>query len=153
MSELEDPLAAAMAGLEAAAAASRPPDRYLARALLVALGERLVACEEGERSEPELEAVVERARALGDALGERWRRAAGLELELACAEHVHSADPRHIGRPDYDWGYTLEARGRLTARLVAARALGLRAPERLLEKVEAADRLLAEHLGEGKAPS
>lgn len=123
----------------------RASDRYHARALLVPLGELLVASD-GEPA-AELRERIEGARTLPERLGRAWQAAVTLELELACAEHIHSVDPRFLDHPDYDWDYTLEARRKLTARLVAARELGLETPSALLARVEEADRRLDRHLG------
>lgn len=133
----------ALEDLRATLHARRRPHRTQARALLVPLGELLVAAEEPDA---QLAERLQLARELGQHC-EPWTRAVTEELELACAEHVRSVDPRFLALPRYDWNYTLEARRRLTARLVAARELGLPLPERLLPRVEEADRLLEQHFG------
>lgn len=138
----------ALAELQATLRAERRPHRTHARALLVPLGELLVAAAETPAAETppaELGERLERIRALGQT-SPAWIEAVTEELELACAEHVRSVDPRFLALPRYDWDYTLEARRRLTARLVAARSLGLPLPERLLARVAEADRMLEQHL-------
>lgn len=118
----------------------RNPTRHHARALLIALGERLPA-------EPQLAART--VAALESALGPRlraWEVAVADELQLACNEHVRSVDPRYLGHPRYDWEYTLLARQRLAARLRAADALGARVDPELLRKVQRADRWLTERM-------
>ena len=144
--EAVDRALAELAGLAERPGRGRAPHRYHARALLIPLGELLIAAE-GEPAD-ELRARLEEARKLHERLGRGWEAAVANELELACAEHIHSVDPRFLDHPDYDWDYTLEARRLLTARLVAARELGLETPQKLLERVEEADRRLDRHLEE-----
>jgi len=115
-------------------------DRHHARGLLVPLGELLDA-------DADVATELERARSAVERLGASWPAALADELSLACAEHVHSVDPRYLSLPNYDWEYTLEARRRLEARIVACRALGFAFPDTLLESVHRADRTLAEHRG------
>ena len=150
-------LEAALDELAAIAKRGGEPNRYHARELLVALGNALLG-DTGDALEVEPEDLtasapagdvvpyLERALELGERLGPSWRAAARTELELACAEHVHSVDPRFLSLPNYDWDYTLSARQRLTARLAAAQRLGLDLPETLLARVEEADERLREHL-------
>ena len=134
--------------LEELARKKGTPTRYHARELLVALGSELVAAREEQEAIPEELALrFERAASIHGALGEVWERAVMAELELACAEHIHSVDPRFLSLPNYDWAYTLAARERLTARLAAAKQLQLAVPELLLGRVEVADKMLDEHLG------
>ena len=85
---------------------------------------------------------------IGEATGDGWSEAVRAEVSLACAEHVHSVDPRYLDLPNYDLSYTRAARERLQARLAAAGALGIDVPETLLEGVRRADELLAERFGE-----
>jgi hypothetical protein len=117
------------------------PNRYDARAVLISLG-TLLRTEGPEACRSE----VERARRTGEALGESWASAVLGELSLACAEHVHAVDPRYLDLPNYDFAYTLRARERLEARLVAAEALGHGAPTPLLDGVRRSDERLAPHL-------
>ena len=119
------------------------PDRYHVRSLFLPLGARLM--ELGPRSE-ELAPAIERARNLKERLGKPFALAVLDELSLACAEHVHAVDPRYLSLPNYDFEYTVEARDRLSARLLAAEVLELELPETLLAAVERADATLAPHL-------
>jgi hypothetical protein len=134
-------LEAAVRALEELRARGRPPDHRDARALLLELGLRLLAAPGGAA---ELE--LEHARRATEALGEAWLTAALEELALASTEYVRSVDPRYLDLPNYDFEYTLAARERLEARLVAAKALGLAPGNRTLRKVERADALLARRL-------
>jgi hypothetical protein len=59
---------------------------------------------------------------------------------------VQSADPRFLSHPSYDFDYTLLARERLEARLVAAEALGHPPRAELLARMRRADALLAPYL-------
>ena len=70
------------------------------------------------------------------------------ELQLAASEHVHAVDPRWLNHPRYDMSYTLAARKRLEARILAAEALGTPLDGALAEAVRHADGLLAEHRGD-----
>lgn len=132
-------LAEAVAELEELARAGGRPNRYHARALLVPCGELLLEGGEGAIDE----ALDARLQAAATALGEAWPEAIQAELSLACAEHVHSADPRYFDLPNYDWGYTLTARRRLEARLVAADRWDSPCPPGLRQAVARADALLA----------
>jgi hypothetical protein len=132
-------LEAAIRALQELRARERPPDHRDARALLVELGLRLLGAPEGATD-------LEHARRATEALGEAWLTAAREELALAATEYVRSVDPRFLELPNYDFEYTLAARERLEARLVAAKALGLAPGTRTLRKVERADALLAKRL-------
>lgn len=134
-----DALARAVTELEALARAGERPNRYHARAVLVPYGRLLLAHGEGAL-DAELEARLE---AFAETLGQAWAEAIQAELSLACAEHVHAADPRYLGLSNYDWEYTLAARGRLEARLVAADRWDSPCPPALRAAVERADALLA----------
>ena len=153
----------ALVELEAMPERPRPrrPDRYDARALLVPLGTLLGGSgapptlpdphgKAGTASSvvlnDELESAVTRAIAVGERLGNRWHEAVGAELSLACAEHVHAVDPRYLDLPNYDFEYTMRARERLEARLIAAERLDLTLPTGLLGGVRAADDRLRAHL-------
>ena len=136
--ELEE----AVRQLERVAAARRRPDRFLARALLIAFGRRVV--EEGGTA---LDSWKERIRIAAGRIGSAWEEAVRSEIVLACEEHIQAVDPRYLDLPDYDYVYTLEARERLGQRLAAAGELGLDVPGRLLQGVSRADRTLAEHVG------
>jgi len=126
--------------LQARVEADEFPSRYDARWLLLELGALLRA-----RGEAASRAALARARKVVHRLGDGWERAVREELELAAAEHVHAVDPRWLDHPRYDMAYTLAARERLEARLVAAAALGHPLDETLAAAVERADRLLAAH--------
>jgi len=116
------------------------PNRYHARALLVPLG--FLVQEDADAAG----AWIERIRQATAPFDEAWREAVEAELSLACAEHVHAADPRYLDLPNYDFEYTLGARERLEARLQAARVLALEVPPTLERGVERADRLLAPYV-------
>lgn len=110
----------------------RRPERRDVREVLVGLGELLL------RGEPSAASRLEEARPL--LVG--WRagaEAVASELALACAEHVHSVDPRYLELPGYDLDYTLAARERLRARTSAAGALGIPVPPALERAVAEAD--------------
>lgn len=128
-----DPLAA----LAAVCRSHGRPDRFHARAVLLWIGERLLAGESEAAAR-----AVEYARQVTAPQGQVWTRAVQEELTLACTEHVRSVDPRYLGRPDYDLNYVVDARVDLQARLEAAEALGIEVPAGLLPRVMAADRLL-----------
>jgi hypothetical protein len=118
--------------------AARSPTRYDARDVLVPLGTLLRTGDSEGIAES-----VERVRRAGATLGKAWNDAVRGELELACAEHIHAVDPRYLDLANYDFDYTLRARARLEARIVAATELGLELPAALLEGVSAADARLA----------
>ena len=130
----------ALAKLERAAARERAPKRHDARALLLPLGALISAGEEDAAA-----GLIERARTALSALGEAWREAADEEIRLAAAEHVRSVDPRYLAHPRFDLGYVREARARLEMRLAALEQLDFPLERVLLERIDAADRLLAEH--------
>lgn len=123
----------------------RRPDRHDARALLVPLGLQLLS--QGTRG---LEEHLERIRSVGEALGAAWYDAVQDELSLAAGEHVQAVAPRFLDLPNYDFAYTLRARERLEARLVAAAELDLEIPAALARSIELADARLAPYL-EGPA--
>lgn len=125
----------------------RSPDRWHARPLLLALGHALL-----EDRAADAEAVAQKLRSIPAAHIPAWHRAVQEELNLAATEHVHSADPRYLGRPDYDWGYTLAAREDLEARLRAAEELDIEAPAAVVEQVLKADERIAPFLKRGKTP-
>lgn len=128
--------------LQARVEAEEAPSRYDARWLLLELGGVLM--DEGEEaSRPR----VARARKVVQRLGQAWEQAVAEELQLAAAEHVHAVDPRWLTHPRYDLAYTLSARERLEARIVAAEALGSPLDEGLLAAVQRADGVLQEHRG------
>lgn len=149
-----DELEKALGELEADKKAKRAPNRYSARAVLVPLGLVLLEHESEEslgESHPELRPLVDRARSIVQAFDEApfdgaFRQAVQEELALAGAEHVHSVDPRFLEHPRYDFAYTLGARERLEARLVAARALEIEIDEGLLEQIARADERLQPYL-------
>jgi len=145
-------LDAALRDLEALAARPAPrPDRYLARALLVPLGLLVI-----EGSLEGLEPTLDRVARAAAKLGEPWTEAVVEELRLASAEYVLSVDPRSLDLPDYDFRYTVEARERLEARLVACDLLSIALPPELAGRVRAADEILEPYLeardGRGHLP-
>ena len=105
-----------------------------ARRLLVALGDWVEA--NGEAPPAHL---LEAARALIGTRPEAWAAAIRRDLELAVWEFDTSVDPRFLERADYDHAYTVEARERIDARLVALELLELDADPVQLERLEAAD--------------
>ena len=144
MSALDD---AAFTGALAAAEAlskdprrPRRPNRFLARSILLPLGEGLIEDPRGEST------ALERALGVVGRDREGWQAAIDEDLTLAVTEHVRSCDPRALKLPAYDFPYTIAARHRLEARLRAASALDLPASEALLAQVERADELLAPFL-------
>ena len=145
--ELEEALSA-LEQLARDAQRGRPvrPDRYHARALLVPLG--VLLRRDGAE---ELQAMLDRIRRVASALGEGWDEAARAELSLACAEHVHAVDPRYLDLSNYDFDYTLRARERLEARLLAAAELDIELPVGLLRSVRSADERLAPYVKKGRS--
>jgi hypothetical protein len=140
-------LAAAVRALEELPRKAKP-HRHHARAVLVPLGVWVLA--EGEAGARE---GLERVRRAVARFGAAWEAAVRDELTLACTEHVQSIDARYLALPNYDLDYTLEARERLEARLAAARALGIELQAPLRDRVDRADRALADHLARvGRAP-
>ncbi len=143
--ELLAALETALSRLEELRRKRRRPERRDAREVLVPLGELLL------RGDPAAQPLAERARVL--LIGwEQGQQAAASELALACAEHVHSVDPRYIGLADYDVDYTLAARERLRARTSAAEALGLAVPSALARAVAGADARLEAFLARRSEP-
>lgn len=120
--------------------AEEPLDRFLARAILVPLG--TLHLEESE----EAARLARALREASEAVAEAWAAALDSELQLAATEHVRSVDPRFLDKPIYDFAYTVAARERLEARLVAASLLAYEVDESLLDRVAEADRLLAPYL-------
>ncbi len=117
-------------------------DRLHARAVLLAIGERALG--EDAAGAAELAARVLQITA---PRAEDWQAAVRDEILMASTEHVRSVDPRFLSRPDYDLHYTVEARAELEARLRAAELLGIEVSAAVLDRVAAADRLLAPLLG------
>jgi len=144
-SRLTSALEEALAQLETLARRGERPSHYLARHLLIELGQALV--------QGPAPAVVERAKAAGAALGEAWSRAIETELSLACGEFAQSVDPRFLSLPAYDLGYTRSARARLADRLRAAAELGFRLAPREVEVLTLADLVFEAFLRQrGEAP-
>jgi hypothetical protein len=141
--ELRRELDTALAGLERWVLGRKKPTRHQARAVLVALGAWIEAERPAEEAVQAVRARIERGVA---PLAEAWEAAVLDELILACTEHVRSVDPRHLTHPRYDLEYTVHARERLEARLVAASALGASPSEELLDRVARADEILRAHL-------
>lgn len=113
-------------------------DRFHARAVLLAIGRTAL---EGDLAGAG--ALVARAKELTAARQTDWEAAVGEEILLASTEHIRSVDPRFLARPDYDLAYTVDARADLEARLRAAEVLGVDLAPGLLDRIAAADRLLA----------
>ena len=95
-----------------------------------------------------VEHTLERIETCVRPFSEVWAQAVDAELRMACEEHCRSVDPRYLKLPNYDFDYTVAARERLEARLVAANALGLEPPEELLDRVARADEVLEPFLQE-----
>jgi hypothetical protein len=117
-------------------------DRVHARAILLAIGERVLGEDAAGAQE-----LAARVRTLTSAREADWQGAVRDEILMASTEHVRSVDPRFLSRPDYDLHYAVEARAALEARLRAAELLGIEVPPAVLERVAAADRLLEPLLG------
>jgi hypothetical protein len=79
---------------------------------------------------------------------ESWTEVLAAEMALAAAEHIRGVDPRFLDEEFYDFAYTVAARERLEARLVACSLVGYDPPERLLEEIASKDALLAPYLEE-----
>jgi len=122
----------------------RRPTRYHARAVMIPLGLLILA--EGEAA---VRPLLRRLAAAVEPERASWEAAVAEELSLACAEHVHGADPRYLGHQSFDLEYLVAARERLEARLVAARALDLWPSEALLCAVAEADARVAPFLRAG----
>lgn len=121
------------------------PDRFLAREILLALGELALSGEDPAEDGPAAAWAV-RLRAALEPVAERFTEALREELDLAASEHTLGVDPRFLDHPRYDLDYAVLARERLEARLVAADLLGFEPDEALLERVAEADRLLEPYL-------
>jgi hypothetical protein len=134
-------LEAAIVELEALARRKGLPTRHDVRPILLALGGSLPSAgvEDGE-------ACRKRFLALPLEFRTAWEAAVRDELAMACTEHIRSVDPRYLDHPAYDFGYTLEARRALEARLCAARATGVELEEALAAAVGRADALLEARL-------
>jgi hypothetical protein len=122
-------------------------DRVHARAVLLAIGERVLAEDAAGAQE-----IGKRVLQITSPRAEDWHSAVRDEILMAATEHVRSVDPRFLSRPDYDLHYTVEARASLEARLRAAELLGIEVSPSLLDRIAAADRLLAPRLGSEPPP-
>ncbi|MFN0245064.1 MAG: hypothetical protein ACKVWV_19445, partial [Planctomycetota bacterium] len=132
--DAERGLDAALRDLAAIVHRRRVPTHRHARALLLALGEHVLAgrAEEADEYARKITELVRDCDA-------DWKRAVGEELALACDEFVRSVDPRYLTLPRYDFVYTVAARERLEIRFAAASHLELAPAEHLLEEVARAD--------------
>jgi hypothetical protein len=124
--------------------ARRPPTRQAARPLLLGIG-RLLLDGQAAQAAPALERL---AACIARDPG-RWGEALQSEISMAVTEVVRSADPRWLDHPRYDWGYVLEARQLVEARLAALDALGWEVEDALLEALARADELLAARGADG----
>jgi hypothetical protein len=122
-------------------------DRLHARAVLLAIGERVLA-----EDQPGAAQLAQRVQQITAPRAADWHSAVRDEILMAATEHVRSVDPRFLSRPDYDLHYTVEAREELEARLRGAELLGIEVELSLLDRIAAADRLLAPLLGPGAPP-
>jgi hypothetical protein len=136
----------ALAALEELGRKKAAPSHYVARHVLLALGQMLRAEAPGSCA-----ALVERARVAGRAAGPAWGEAVQTELTLACGEFAQSVEPRYLSLPDYDLDYTRSARVRLGDRLRAASELGFGLSPRETEVLALADRVLAGHTARQEA--
>jgi hypothetical protein len=141
MNDSQNDLQAAIDELVRRKKAKEVPDRQLVRLALLALG-RLIM----DQGEADTRKAARELTAAAESHGERWTEAVASEMGLAVAEHVHSADPRYLDMPTYDFAYTIAARERLEARLQAATLLELPVAEGLLDQVSAADERLRPYL-------
>lgn len=151
---LEEALAEVAAGLRRKRWA---PDRFLAREILLALGELALAAEGGASSgeagpQEQAQAWAARVRTALEPAAEAFAQAVAEELDLAATEHTLAVNPRFLDHPRYDLDYTVLARERLEARLAAADLLGLEPEEALLERVAEADRVLEPYLDARRPP-
>ncbi|HIE94502.1 MAG TPA: hypothetical protein EYQ83_17180 [Acidobacteria bacterium] len=119
----------------------KAPSRFVARELLLALGELALAERVGE-----VEAELAALRVRLEPVAEDWKKALGQEMELSCTEHVQAIDPRYLDHPRYDFDYTVQARQRLEMRFNALDLLGVDADEVLLAQVARADAILEPYL-------
>jgi len=139
---VNEELRASLEEIRAVIRAGEALERRDVREVLIPLGELLAE----ERSEEAEAALLHLKEVLGSH-GERFEAVVRDELALACAEHVHSVDPRYLDLPNYDLEYTRAARRRLEARLLAAARLGIEPSEGLVAQVQEADRRLVERFG------
>ena len=123
-------------------------DRLHARAVLLTLGERVLAEDAAGAAE-----FARRVLQITSPRAEDWQSAVRDEILMAATEHVRSVDPRFLSRPDYDLHYTVEARAALEARLRGAELLGIEVGPSLLYRIAAADRLLTPLLGSETPPN
>jgi len=126
-------LEAALTTLEGLAKREEKPSHYVARHLLIELGQAL--------DQGEAQAAIQRARAAAGPIAAAWRTAVETELSLACGEFAQSLDPRYLALPSYDLEYTRGARARLGDRLRAAEALGFALQPRETEVLALADQV------------
>ena len=120
---------------------NKAPSRFVARDLLLALGE--VALDGDPAS---VESDVAALRTALEPVDDAWRKSLGQEMELACTEHVQAIDPRYLDHPRYDFQYTVQARQRLEMRFSALDLLGVEVDEALLGQVARADAILEPYL-------
>lgn len=124
--------------LEQLARKRERPSHFLARAILLGVAAEL-------RDGDPTEALLQRVRAAVQPIAAEWREAVALELSMAIAEFAGSVNPRYMGLPDYDHGYTERSRALLEDRLGAARALGVTPADRECQILDIADRVWADH--------
>lgn len=146
MNEHQTELKAALDVLRESLAAKRPLNRYHARAILLPFGACLKvesdpppAGSPPSAESPELGWV----RAATRSHAQAWRAAVDDEMEMAVTELVHGADPRFLGRKDFDWRYADAARALLDDRLRALDALGIELHPALARAIADADGRLA----------
>lgn len=158
MNEHQTELKAALEVLRQSLAAKQTLNRYHARAILLPLGACLrtqhAAEERAARPHTTESALAPHDRdVLSDevrwvdaatrAQTQAWHAAIDDEMEMAVTELVHGADPRFLGRKDFDWRYADASRALLDDRLRALDALGLVLDPALARHVEETDRRLA----------
>lgn len=144
---MDAPLPEVLAEVKAWVARGRPPTRQHARGVLVGLGLAILEGRAGDEAESLARVATWIARA-----PDAWKAAFDSEIAMAATEHVRSADPRWIEKPEYDWAYVVDARHRLEARLACAEHLQVEVPEELLEAIARADAILAPYIERMESP-
>ena len=143
LERLSKELGAAIGSLQSDLKGKGVPHRHHARSILIPLGQ--IMLEVGDEDDAST-TWTGKIRAVVEPSEEFWLAAVHEELSLSGAEHIRAVDPRFLEHPNYDFGYTIGARARLEARLLACQALDLEVPEGLLDRIAEADARLAPFL-------